>query len=245
VNDKGEACFSAWTPLPGKVQTVPRAEAYAFLSLLRNLAPNAIARYFIDNLQVKDTFDKGKARATLSLNGDLYKEMFLLIETKNLSVTMTWMPSHTDKDSTKKKPSWLTQWHVDGNNIADVLADQAAEEHSLPYGIAAKVIKRCHLLASIQSKIIAVVKLLPKRKHAPRTSEPAPLNQISSKKPDGRCIPWSHQWTTSKYIASNVPTRCQSKQSISLISLDQLASLITEMQDLCRLDTVSVTLPIT
>jgi len=45
-----------------------------------------------------------------------------------------WMPSHTDTDPKKKEiaPSRMQDWHVKGNNEADVLAGAAAELHAIP-----------------------------------------------------------------------------------------------------------------
>ena len=44
------------------------------------------------------------------------------------------MPSHTRTDPKNKKaaPSWMQEWHVDGNEDADVLAETAAEFHAIP-----------------------------------------------------------------------------------------------------------------
>jgi hypothetical protein len=45
------------------------------------------------------------------------------------------MPSHTDKQPEKYKPSWLTPIHVAGNNQADTLAGEAATKAQLETNI--------------------------------------------------------------------------------------------------------------
>ena len=54
------------------------------------------------------------------------------------------MPSHADKDETKKAklPDWCTRFHIYGNKQADRLAEQAARYGQVPQHIAKTIIGR-------------------------------------------------------------------------------------------------------
>jgi len=77
------------------------------------------------------------------------------------------MPSHTDKHKEKldKAPTWMKDWHVRCNKVADELAGKAAELHAVPEDQAKRIIKIYKDLDLIQNRIIAVTKLFPQRKH--------------------------------------------------------------------------------
>jgi len=59
---------------------------------------------------------------------DLWVELFDLISSKHLDLTLWWMPSHTDAHPKKLEiaPSWMKEWHAKGNKQADIRADVGA-----------------------------------------------------------------------------------------------------------------------
>ena len=114
------------SPLPGQIQTVPRAELFALLIVAHHARPNTLIHFFTDNKKnTRDTYYKGPSRARLAANADMWVSLFQQINTKSLYIHVYWMPSHTDTEPAKleKAPSWLKPWHVYGNNAADKLAD--------------------------------------------------------------------------------------------------------------------------
>ena len=57
---------------------------------------------------------------------NVFKILFHHVKNKNISLEVRWLPSHTDTDPTKVRPTWATDMHVAGNKEADSLANAAA-----------------------------------------------------------------------------------------------------------------------
>ena len=98
--------FGVYLTLPGCIQTVPRSEAYALLAVLEHATNGASIEFITDSKILSDTFSKGVPGAVSSKNDDLYTAILDHIESKSLSVSVFWMPSHSEDDETKaaKKP---------------------------------------------------------------------------------------------------------------------------------------------
>ena len=94
----------------------------------------AVVDFFTGSKVTANTYHKTRHRAKFAANADLWVWLFQLIEQKGFHIAIYWMSSHTDTDPKKKKlaPSWMQEWHVKGNNVADKLADQAAAYHGIP-----------------------------------------------------------------------------------------------------------------
>ena len=75
------------------------------------------------------------------------------------------MPSHTDTEPAKleKAPHWLKPWHVLGNNIADKLADLAANLHALSREQTKAILETLNMQTLIQKRLVAVIKNMPPR----------------------------------------------------------------------------------
>lgn len=93
--------YDIWSPLPGAIQTVPRAELYALLIVVHHVRPNARVHFFTDSKNTRDTYYRGQPRAALAANADLWVSLFHQIEAKSLKVHVYWMPSHTDTEPAK------------------------------------------------------------------------------------------------------------------------------------------------
>jgi len=85
--------FDVWSPLPGQVQTVPRAELFALLIVAHHARPNALIHFFTDNKNTRDTYYKGLNRACLAANADMWASLFQQISTTSLYIHVYWMPS--------------------------------------------------------------------------------------------------------------------------------------------------------
>lgn len=167
VNPHRQPVFDASMPLPGEIQSNNRAEIYAILVAVRHIEVAGKIYFFTDNKPARNTYNKGKHRARLACHADLWSELFAILERKNIDLNVYWMPSHTDKHREKleKAPTWMKDWHVAGNKVADELAGAAAELHAVPEEQAKAIIKIYKDLDLIQNRITAVTKMFPQRKH--------------------------------------------------------------------------------
>lgn len=158
--------YDIWSPLPGAIQTVPRAELYALLIVVHHVRPNALVHFFTGNKNTRDTYYKGQSRAALAANAYMWGSLFHQIEAKSRKVHVYWMPSHTDTEPAKleKAPQWLKPWHVLGNNKADKLADLAANLHNIPRYQAKPVLEILNMQSLIQKRLVAVIKSMPPRR---------------------------------------------------------------------------------
>jgi len=153
--------------LPCEIQSDNRAEIYAILVAVRHIEDAGKIDFFTDNKPARNTYNNGKHRARLACHADLWSEIFAILERKHIELNVYWMPSHIDrhKEKLEQAPSWMKDWHVAGNKVADELAGAAAELHAVPAEQAKHIIKIYKDLDLTQNRIIAVTKLLPQRKH--------------------------------------------------------------------------------
>ena len=95
----------------------------------------------------------------------MWVSLFSQIELKSLKFHVYWMPSHTDTEPQKleKAPSWLKPWHVLGNNLADKLADLAANLHALTKEQTKAILETLNMQTLIQKRLVAVIKNMPPR----------------------------------------------------------------------------------
>lgn len=128
---------------------------------------NGVIDFFPDRLITANTFNKGPDRAKFASNADLWCQFSQSISIKNLLVRVYWMPCHTETQPAKKKkaPSWMQEWHVQGNNAADKCANNGAAVHAIPEDKARPVLDRYANFMSIQSRIIHAIKLYPQREY--------------------------------------------------------------------------------
>ena len=157
------ALFTFWSKLPGNIQTVPRAELKALLTVVENVELNGIITYHIDNKMVHDTYHKGKKRALLSANSDMFNDLFKSLKSRNITLTLRWMPSHTDEFPLKPKPQWVTDFHTAGNTLADHQATIAAEAHQLPFALVEPILTNLKDLKIIQKRAVIIYQSLPDR----------------------------------------------------------------------------------
>ena len=86
----------------GPVQTVPRSELTACVLTVQRVQTNAKVDFFKDNLNTRDTYYKGQARARFAANSDLWTILFNTIADNQIDFSLYWMPSHSADDPKKK-----------------------------------------------------------------------------------------------------------------------------------------------
>ena len=135
-------------PLEGDIQTVPRAELFTILILLRNLQPNASAIIVSDSLVNIELFYKGKTHALGSTNGDLWVGVFHEILSKELHISIKWVQGHLD---TKNGKQWFPPLWRALNIGADHYADLAAKKFELPTHVTEQVQTNCELADAVST----------------------------------------------------------------------------------------------
>ena len=149
--------------LPGPVQTVPRGELFVLLYLLEKVEALSNITYVTDNKKVKDKFCEGEESALKSTNCDLFKEVFQHIHSKQLQVTVRWMPSHLNEREEQRFPLGITRTDILANALADREAGEAARSHEISQNIAASFIYYYGLTRKIQRRCAAIICSLPNR----------------------------------------------------------------------------------
>jgi len=197
------AYFGFWSKLPGPTQTVPRAELSALLTVIQNVQPNSTINYYIDNKMVHDTFHKGMRRALLAANADLFLTLFTTPNTKNITLSLKWMPSHLDTNFHKKRPQWVRDYHIAGNKAADLQADLASAAHQLPFQVIEPVLRNIKHLRIIQRRAVIIYQHMPDR--------PPP---IKPPKHTTKLITEDHLRATKHHLTeTNTKYRCQACHS--------------------------------
>ena len=121
------------------------------------------------------TFNKGKSQALLSTNCDLFKEIFTLISTRQLVVTVRWMPSHLKED--EERPLGVSLEDVKANALADVQAGLAAKYHAVPLNVSAPYIYYFGLIRKIQRRLVDIIVSLPHRSRIAKPKTPTPFHK--------------------------------------------------------------------
>ncbi len=163
INDIGDLKFGCSSNLPGEVQTVSRGEAFALLWLLELVIVGACIDYVTDNMGVFNVFMSGPKGYHTSNNCDIYDKIWKLIQGKQLSVTVRWMPSHLLENPTKGVYSCMTNLDILGNDRADKLAERAATRFCVTLDVSAPIIYYTCLVKRIQKRLVAITVNLPSR----------------------------------------------------------------------------------
>jgi hypothetical protein len=167
--------------LPGRVQSVGRGELFALWLLATNLQVNAVAHFITDNISVNNTYNNGELAAKNSANCDLFKLVFQEIKEKNLSIKVTWMPSHLDKVDPAEWPEDVSSFDVFSNGIADKFAGREAFKATIPDHAAANVVHYVDKIVKIQKRIATILLSLPERqKHEKKKKEVIPRIPLAS-----------------------------------------------------------------
>ena len=163
-------CFGLYCPLPGVEQSVPRAELYGILIVVKHAVPSAVLDIRSDSKVNVDMFTTGRENTLHSTSADLWQELWSLIDHKSLSVSLTWIKGHctTPEQATKHGLSLLD---VYGNATADRLADRAATLYEVAPQDALDLNWYHSVTRKIQARAVIILSnVIPERGNAP----PAP-----------------------------------------------------------------------
>jgi len=163
--------FGVHTNLPGQVQTVGRGECYALFILVRSLPNLADCEFVTDNFNVFKNFNGGPSHAVNCSDCDLYDKIFKIIQTKQIHLSVRWIPSHL-KDGIKVRPDNVSDLDIEANDKADELAGEAAARCTIPQSIAINHIYYVHLVKNIQERLATILLCLPHRDAVKSCKEP-------------------------------------------------------------------------
>jgi hypothetical protein len=187
VDSQGSLEFGMKCNLPGAVQTVGRGELFAFVLLVRHLPFSVDAEYITDNEPLYKTYNAGPRAGANSANCDLFEEVFSLICTKALRISMRWMPSHL-KDG-DELPEGVSALDVVSNDHADRLAKEAADAEEISSAIATPYLYNVTLTTRIQRRLATIMLYLPHREKKQRQ----PVVRIPRPKLDNLISESSHE----------------------------------------------------
>ena len=155
--------WGAFAPLVGARHTVPRAELYAIVIVLRNCVHDACLDIASDSKLNVDLYLKGKQSCMASSSPDLWSDAFSLIESKRITLTLRWVKGHCDTVELASRYSMCVR-DITGNLHADSLADRAASMYEPVAQDVVDVLWYYALVRKIQSRAIAILAdVIPKR----------------------------------------------------------------------------------
>ena len=172
--------FAAFGVLPGEKQTVPRGELYAILEALVNLMLNAKAAITTDSKVNADLYRDGKTAAVDSTNGDLWSDVFEVIESKNLQIDIVWSKGHPNEEALAKYS--ISYKQAFGNVVADALAQRGAKENMMLEEDRFAVKWHLDLVHRIQQRAVVILSAVCSRCRNVRTlsTTQATMPQLSS-----------------------------------------------------------------
>ena len=146
----------AWQngPLPGKLQTVPRAELHALTVAIGSTDGDLIVT--TDSEYVYKGFQRGAKWKHLS-NVDMWPALWQASDGRKGSFQLFWGPSHVLANSLVSGTQW--PWQAFANELADHIADKAAASCQVPWDTA-RIIRWHDLRAKdVIRRLVAVHKL--------------------------------------------------------------------------------------
>ena len=121
--------WGAFGPLPGNVQTVPRAELFAMLTVVRMLMPGKSV-IKTDSKVNSDLYASGMQACLGSANGDLWTELFSRLGEGRIVLEITWIKGHAEQEDVFRKYD-VQPVDLVGNLVADALANRAADTYKV------------------------------------------------------------------------------------------------------------------
>ena len=117
--------WGAYLPLPGKAQTIVRAELYAILTVVKNAAREVT---IVSDSKVNvDSYNAGREACIKAANSDLWIALWTVVCEKEMTLSLIWSKGHADQVDVYERYN-VTPRNLFGNLCADRLAARAADE---------------------------------------------------------------------------------------------------------------------
>ena len=183
-------------PLPGDVQTVPRAEMSAVLTVAQRAQHGANITVYSDNQLVVKQYNN--TISTQSLNQDLLVQIRDNVRLKELNFSVIWIKAHLSPWDPTTWPPGTTFSQVIGNYYADRYAGVGAERAQLPADLVGPIRQYINLTYKIQRRLATILTRLPKRANRP----PNYLNL-----PKSSLLPYIHTSYNSQHVVHETQGR--------------------------------------
>ena len=161
-------------PLPGRHQTIPRAELFAIVTVLRTVDPAASLVICTDSQIAVRQFTAGRSATEASLNCDVWEDFWNCWDLRLqhcATTSLRWVKGHVDAASWFKYNCNLNDFV--GNGIADALANRAAADALLPPRDVQPVLKALQLVQLVQARALAILPhFIPKHNRGGGFSKP-------------------------------------------------------------------------
>ena len=203
--------FGAWSALCGDIQTIPRGELFCFVLLLRNAMFNQHFHVFSDSKVNIANFNKGSKHCKHVPNGDLWTELFSLLDSKKCSLVLEFVPSHIFEKN-KKSVASTSVFAILNNTAADRLAEFAAGRVEVAPGYATPILFRLKLVKTIQLRLFAIVASVAKHvftKEQKLRNDNDPIeSHVAASKHSVSCIGSRYVCSVCKQSVSNLSNKC-------------------------------------
>ena len=158
IDSPFDISFACTCVLPGRIQTIPRGELYAILTVVMRATKGASICILSDSQVNVDLYLAGQAHAITSINSDLWRLLYLYISMNDLTFTLKWLKGYLDtlSDSQACKYSFSREDFA-GNHAADFFADLAASQCELPLAVTAPVVESIALCRAVQRRLVAIL----------------------------------------------------------------------------------------
>ena len=183
--------WAARTPVPGSVQTVPRAELFAVLVIVTNVGGGATT-VFTDSQTNANLFARGRQSCSSSENADLWLAIFQLVDSKGIQLDLVWIKGHADQIEVFLRYQ-VSPKHLLGNLIADTFANMAADECQVLYEDSIAVQWHFALVRKIQLRAVRILSTVLEAR-LPFTSEQPKLSTPRALSLDARVIQSQHSF---------------------------------------------------
>ena len=148
--------FGAYLALPGRVQTVLRAEIYAFLVIILFAEPLAQLTIFTDSfVAFRALFSLSSQPLLPRSHTTLWRRLLKCIRSKQLTIRPVWIRAHQLRIGIR-----APLVHVIGNECADALACRGAKVSSVSHGEVETYFRYRDLVTRIQHRLVYVLQCL-------------------------------------------------------------------------------------
>ena len=173
--------WGAFSALPGRSQTVPRAELYALVLLAHMCQPDAILDVGVDSLT---TVEGVLLERQSGDNEDLWVTLWEIVRSKMLLLSVRWVKAHVIDKPELARTYTVTDRDQVGNAGADQLAGRAADMYAVSVQTAAAVRRNQILVQQVQRRLVSIlgtlVEAFPRGEVPEAADRPDPLSLTRS-----------------------------------------------------------------
>ena len=151
---EGLLIWGAYSPLPGHLQTVTRAELFAIFVVV--MYASGTVTVVTDSKVNADAFTAGRDFCEQTANSDLWRRLWVLLSEKSMQLHVTWSKGHADNVETFTSYN-VTLRNLFGNLCADRLANMGAEAGQVYAQDAANLRWHYALVKKVQARAVVIL----------------------------------------------------------------------------------------